>query len=588
MFATKVRVQNFRSLVDTEVVLDGYTALVGLNDSGKSNLLRALNLFFNGHTDPNQPLVFDKDFSQKGKVIGKKARQIEVALEFSPPSNYSDSSPVVWKKTYRAGSSLPYSDELRRVDGKEFVKNSRTAYWVRQIAFEYVPAIRGDAFFKILKRRLYATLASTVAPKLTSASGSFLSSLRAEVKGIESESKRLLDLTTEFSLPGDLGQLFEVLDFDAADPHARTALQYRGDGIQGRHISLILKFLADQRNVAAAKGRPSSQTIWGFEEPENNLELAKQVEVAAEFAEYASSIQILVSTHSPAFYGQALSANGVRIACRSEGRTEFASSLVAKSIDEHLGLMPFIQPYLVKAERERDDLIQSLKDLESISLILDKPALYVEGDTDKLILDAVLKAKKATHSFQIVAKPGLGGGVNWVVGYSVARAAMTDLAHKTAALLDDDNEGRRGVQLITARCKAIGRDGKVKTLLLAKNKGPDHIRTLKTAGITLAIGIEELCPLTCWDHASKKGWLEERGTELITDNAGLLTKLSDSVIEVIQSKIHDQGLLQLIKYRVNPLKKSDFARYVVRYFEDGGKVPETLSRLVDDVCAFFS
>ena len=40
------------------------TVLSGKNDCGKSNVLRALNLFFNNQTDWITPLIFEKVFSK--------------------------------------------------------------------------------------------------------------------------------------------------------------------------------------------------------------------------------------------------------------------------------------------------------------------------------------------------------------------------------------------------------------------------------------------------------------------------------------------------------------------------------------------
>ena len=244
MFIRNVRVVNFRSLVDAHVDLTGYTALVGLNDAGKSNVLRALNLFFNSETDVGEQLVFERDFSQNAKAGVKKAREISIEIELQPPSHYKDSAPIVWRKSYRSGLVGAHSDDIVRKDGKGFQPKSRTGYWARSLAYEYVPAVRGRPFFNTLKRRLHATLAATVAPKLKNASGAFLEGLRAEVVKIEQESHRLLDLRTEFSLPSDLGDLFEALDFNSSDSdNVLTALHYRGDGMQGRHVPLILKFL---------------------------------------------------------------------------------------------------------------------------------------------------------------------------------------------------------------------------------------------------------------------------------------------------------------------------------------------------------
>lgn len=42
-------------------------------------------------------------------------------------------------------------------------------------------------------------------------------------------------------------------------------------------------------------------TIWGFEEPENGVELSKAFEMANDFEEFSQDIQMFITTHSPAF-----------------------------------------------------------------------------------------------------------------------------------------------------------------------------------------------------------------------------------------------------------------------------------------------
>lgn len=587
MYISRIKVVNFRSLVEVDVELAGYNALVGLNDSGKSNLLRALNLFFNNETDLERPLVFASDFSQQARVVGKKAKQIEIEIEFSPPSNYADRGAVIWRKTYRVDSQNAFADLVYKKDGSEFSRGSRAEYWVRHLAFEYVPAIRGRHFFAVLKRRLYTTLATTVAPKLTGASTNFLSDLRKEVKKIESESKRLLDLQTEFSLPSDLGDLFEILDFDASDAHTRTALTQRGDGIQGRHIPLILKFLADQRKKNSAMGKPPTETIWGFEEPENNLELSKQIDVASEFKEYSRSIQILVTTHSPAFYGKAKEEGRVWIAKRDSGRTDFVDSVSPQEVDEHLGLMPFVQPYLEKAVQERNDLINAVQALTEASLVRNKPALYVEGSTDKAIVGAALDALGLPRDFEVTAKEGLTGGVNWVVGCCVARAAMTDLREKTAALLDADESGLTALTHIRDRTAAIGRPDRIKCFTVAKSNGDDQVRLVKASKIKIPFAIEELCGADAWEHAEAKGWLVERGPELLSGNTGLLTKAT-TFLDFLDKRVTDPHARRLIEYRVSDDKKGHFSRYVVRSFSSGAPVPPSLKALVTEISDYFS
>lgn len=53
-----IEIKNFRSIRSLSLDANDLTTLVGDNDSGKSNVLRALNLFFNGQTDPGQSLDF--------------------------------------------------------------------------------------------------------------------------------------------------------------------------------------------------------------------------------------------------------------------------------------------------------------------------------------------------------------------------------------------------------------------------------------------------------------------------------------------------------------------------------------------------
>lgn len=41
---TKVRIENYRSIENMEVALSGTNVIIGANNSGKSNFLRAINI----------------------------------------------------------------------------------------------------------------------------------------------------------------------------------------------------------------------------------------------------------------------------------------------------------------------------------------------------------------------------------------------------------------------------------------------------------------------------------------------------------------------------------------------------------------
>ncbi len=63
----KVRIENFRSFKNEEILLDDYTCFVGPNGAGKSTVLCALNVFFRQYKDSNTDLskLTEEDFHHK-------------------------------------------------------------------------------------------------------------------------------------------------------------------------------------------------------------------------------------------------------------------------------------------------------------------------------------------------------------------------------------------------------------------------------------------------------------------------------------------------------------------------------------------
>lgn len=98
----RVHVKNFRSLVDETIELSDYNFFVGKNDSGKSNVLKALNLFFNNKTDFNTPYDFDCDYSKFAKRGAKQAREITISLDIVIPDTFMEKGVKTWTKVWRA------------------------------------------------------------------------------------------------------------------------------------------------------------------------------------------------------------------------------------------------------------------------------------------------------------------------------------------------------------------------------------------------------------------------------------------------------------------------------------------------------
>ena len=82
-----IEVKGFRSLKSVEIdSIEGFSCLVGANNSGKSNILRALNLFFNEEPEPGEELDFSRDYHSAPK--SKKKKEMVVAVTFHLPDSF--------------------------------------------------------------------------------------------------------------------------------------------------------------------------------------------------------------------------------------------------------------------------------------------------------------------------------------------------------------------------------------------------------------------------------------------------------------------------------------------------------------------
>ena len=156
-----VRIRNFRSILDETIELDQYNIFVGRNDCGKSNVLKALNLFFNGETDCGTKFDFNRDYCQKGKTGKGKAPEIIIELSFLLPSQVKDKGIKNWKKVWRYEGL--HSDNRKELFGPY----SKGPTFLSRIKFQYVPAVKSSDYFKKLLHELYNAMTVSANTALT-------------------------------------------------------------------------------------------------------------------------------------------------------------------------------------------------------------------------------------------------------------------------------------------------------------------------------------------------------------------------------------------------------------------------------------
>jgi len=541
--------------------------LIGKNDSGKSNLLKAINLFFNNQTDFRTAFRFEDDFCKFAQVASKKAKEITISLEIVPPASYTlkdGQSSIVWEKKWR--SEGLHSETIGYADKSELENRSRIPSWLSKYRFRYVPAIKGTEYFQQLLKDLHDVLSETIDVKIKEASASFIDAIQKNTTGISESLESTLQIKSTIQLPSDLRELFSTLDFQTVKNDAQISLNQRGDGIKTRHIPIILKFLSDQETAFQQQGSPTTTHIWGYEEPENNLELSATFALGGNFLNYCPSIQIFTTTHSPGVYTRPFADSTLTSTCKaiavvydeevnSSVYNEITDNLSA--VDESMGLMPLVAPYIAEKEREFQHVL-SLLNTNAIK----KNRIAVEGPNDETIL------MKAFEVFAPEVKTLIdagslffeynrdGNGCNEVANQVRANALFNNANYKIFALFDNDQAAIETKRTLDKESKVV----KARTSGFIKTRTLDKPPHLKADNIRFFFAMEELVKIDTWNYADRKGWLEERNN--INDLCNIVPHPNKSGLDsLIEKGFLEANSIYVLK-KVRNDRKRNFSNYI--------------------------
>ena len=202
-----VEIAYFRSLHSAEVTNIGdLNILFGRNDSGKSNFLRALNLFFNGDTDIDVEPDFKIDLSDIRRAQAQRGASkqfFSVRVYFRVPTNYRKSlGKTVWVKRQwnRDGN-------VTETSTKGLTKGSRIqlSKFLSSIDFTYIRAIKDTEIFSGLVQRMYDAAASS--RSLESSTVSFIESIRAATDDLSQSLASMFGTPTKLAAPNDMGAI---------------------------------------------------------------------------------------------------------------------------------------------------------------------------------------------------------------------------------------------------------------------------------------------------------------------------------------------------------------------------------------------
>ncbi|EIA5501915.1 AAA family ATPase [Escherichia coli] len=521
----RIEITNFRSI--QKIVIDSarLQIIVGNNDAGKSNILRALNLFFNSQTNPGESFDFSTDYNiYAAKKYSKKAREIKIKLLLDIPSSYhaTNGNLIEWTKSWRSGGF--YDESIlgiksysgprggRRTEKQEISARSNIRQLLNNVKYVYIPAIKDKGYIAKLRSEIYFVVNAVFNENFSDSSKAFEKSIAENLHELTKEINESLGFNSELSLPRDLSNLFGNLDFLN---EMKISLNERGDGIKARHIPLILKYIAEKTKTLQARGNPPYTFIWGYEEPENNLELTSSIKLAIQFKTFVPDpvSQLFITTHSPAFYNLSKQDRSVNCIFIEKDLADVTSCDDKYALlDDRMGVMELLSPYI-------DEVKSRIENIESVGKLGDEKAvMYVEGASDKIIIERAIQVfiPERMNDIEVITKD-FGAGTNYVCDmlkayYHIHKHHQNK--YKCVGIVDADKDGIN-VKKELGDIQDIGKSVKCFTL-----KPTQDVLSAKKDGYKIPRVLESNYPIAIWKEELEENNLERRANlnEMLTLN----------------------------------------------------------------------
>lgn len=312
----EINVHNYRSIQHASLDnLGNFSILAGLNNSGKSNFLRALNAFFTGNIEDNIPLNIERDFYRPGlKSKKKKVIQVSVSFDLPPRFKFRTGLESVEKllgrsftiiKKWNRDSIIPsiyLNDDTRVLDPEN---QERVINFLALIAFRYIPnrvipteivLKENQALRDVLIRKLarYKTQSKEVFDHINKTASALIENLANEINKI------VPDITqVRLATASSLADLAFKFGYRLKEDTIEVQETEQGSGMQSLLMFQTLHLI--DRDYFQNFGWKQA-SIWAVEEPESSLHTALEAQVARFLSRIANEktgrLQIIATTHS--------------------------------------------------------------------------------------------------------------------------------------------------------------------------------------------------------------------------------------------------------------------------------------------------
>lgn len=313
-----LRIRNFRTLGSEQFVdLRNGLTIVGPNSSGKTNILKAIEMIFTGYDnvlqyDAKRDLTFGVTSGQTSLIAGftgdreadkeffELYDELNLMLEEPKEASSSFSLYLSFAKSGKPLYRFFSNEKMKKEFQAQFSRKQITAVNNLLDAFvcHYVPSSKSisDLYSTLLLPFIKRSVTRVLSDKVNEINSNLLEISKALDSQLEIAG--LSHIKSHFGLPNNsIEQLIDRFEFHLSDPN-KTSIDRKGMGIQASAI--LASFLWITKEELKLKKR----TIWLIEEPESYLH-PQLAESCHRMLEQLRSESLLVTTtHSLGFVAQ--------------------------------------------------------------------------------------------------------------------------------------------------------------------------------------------------------------------------------------------------------------------------------------------
>lgn len=433
-----LRIRNFRTIsTEQHVDLTQGLTIVGPNSSGKTNILKAIQMLFTG---------YDNEFGydiKRDLTFGVSTGQTSLAATFSGCreldaeffSLYDElnsmleepkelSSQIQLYLTFATKSGKPLyrffsNDKMKKEYQAQYSRKQIQAVnlLVSQFVCHYVPSSKStsDLYTSLLLPFLKRSVTRVLADKVNE--------INSELCSISSKLDYQLDVAglggvkSHFSLPNEsLEELIAKFEFHLSDP-AKTSIEHKGMGIQA--AAIIASFLW----ITEEEKKLNKNTIWLIEEPESYLhpQLADSCHKMLE--RLRSEALLVTTTHSLGFVHQD------------------PKKVVGTLIDKEFTKITTYETYHEATSSIRNALGVRFSDFYNLGLL----NVFVEGKTDRELFQWFLKLSENHRGLEWPHVRSAVfcdfSGVSGIEGFMKATYEFIHKERPVVTVLDGDSAG---------------------------------------------------------------------------------------------------------------------------------------------------